>query len=397
MILTKKQEEGLRTAVERYNLGEKYTCISGYAGSGKSTLVRFIVEALDVNPDDVVYVAYTGKAANVLKNKGCQNAITAHKLLYRARLMPNGKYKYTPRETLEDEPSVVIVDEVSMLPKTLWDLLCTHKVYIIALGDPMQLPPIDKDQDNHVLDHPHVFLDEIMRQAQESEIIRLSMHVREGKPLRSFQCENKEVMIMRPFEVTDDVKAWADQIICATNQKRRELNNDMRRILGYPADRPVIGDKIINLHNEWDIKSSSGNPLTNGVIGNIIDYNIYEQVYPYTFRKDFTQIPILQLTISGDEPEEQFIDLQGDYNELLTGVPSFSGKDEFKLLRLYKDYPLPLHLNYGYAITCWKAQGSEWGKVLGFEEFFPKIPLDHTQYLYTLITRAQDRLVLVQQ
>ena len=60
-------------AINRYNLGMSYTVISGYAGSGKSTLVRFIVDALGFDEDDVAYVAYTGKAANVLKNKGCKN------------------------------------------------------------------------------------------------------------------------------------------------------------------------------------------------------------------------------------------------------------------------------------------------------------------------------------
>ena len=81
--LTCMQERGLRTAIERYKLGEKYTVISGYAGSGKSTLIRFIVEALGFDPEtDVAYVAYTGKAASVLKQKGCPNATTAHNLLY---------------------------------------------------------------------------------------------------------------------------------------------------------------------------------------------------------------------------------------------------------------------------------------------------------------------------
>lgn len=71
MILTNKQEEGLKTAVERYRLGEKYTCISGYAGTGKSTLVSYIIAALGVKPEDVCYVAFTGKAAMVLQSKGC--------------------------------------------------------------------------------------------------------------------------------------------------------------------------------------------------------------------------------------------------------------------------------------------------------------------------------------
>ena len=90
------------------------------AGTGKSTLIKFIIDALNIDPNDVVYVAYTGKAANVLKNKGCQNAITAHKLLYYARLLPNGKYQYTPRPTLENKPAIVVVDEISMLPLDLW-------------------------------------------------------------------------------------------------------------------------------------------------------------------------------------------------------------------------------------------------------------------------------------
>ena len=126
MILTSKQEQGLKIAVQRFKDHEKYTVISGYAGSGKSTLVKFIVEALNLKPEEVVYVAYTGKAANVLKNKGCKNACTAHKLLYRAKRMPSGLYRFIPRESLEGDPAVVIVDEVSMLPKDLWELLCGH-------------------------------------------------------------------------------------------------------------------------------------------------------------------------------------------------------------------------------------------------------------------------------
>lgn len=121
ITLTKKQEEGLRTAVERYKLGEKYTVIAGFAGSGKSTLVKFIVEALGVDPqEDVAYVAFTGKAATVLQQKGCPNAVTAHKLLYKAKPLPNGSYRFYPRDVLENDYKVVVVDEVSMLPMSLW-------------------------------------------------------------------------------------------------------------------------------------------------------------------------------------------------------------------------------------------------------------------------------------
>ena len=84
MILTNKQEEGLKISVERYRHRERYTTIAGYAGVGKSTLIKFIISALDIPQDRVAYIAYTGKAAQVLRNKGCPNAMTAHKFLYKA-------------------------------------------------------------------------------------------------------------------------------------------------------------------------------------------------------------------------------------------------------------------------------------------------------------------------
>ena len=162
MVLTNKQEEGLRIAVERYRIGEKYTVIAGFAGTGKSTLIKFIIAALNVPPEEVCYVAYTGKAAQVLKQKGCPNAITAHKLLYKAKPMPNGTYKFEPKLSIGDY-KIIIVDEISMLPKAMWNRLLAHNIYVIACGDPFQLPPIDKDSDNKVLENPHIFLDEIMR------------------------------------------------------------------------------------------------------------------------------------------------------------------------------------------------------------------------------------------
>ena len=136
MTLTIKQEEGLRVAVARYKAHEAYTCIAGYAGTGKSTLISFIISALGVDPAlDVCYVAFTGKAATVLQSKGCPNATTAHKLLYQARPMPNGTYKFIPKTSLGDY-KVVVVDEVSMLPLKMWELLLSHHVYVIAAGDP---------------------------------------------------------------------------------------------------------------------------------------------------------------------------------------------------------------------------------------------------------------------
>ena len=93
MQLTDKQQEGLEIAVARYRSNKPYTVIAGYAGTGKSTLVKFIISALEIEPEDVAYVAFTGKAANVLAKKGCPNATTAHKLLYYSNLGIEYPYK----------------------------------------------------------------------------------------------------------------------------------------------------------------------------------------------------------------------------------------------------------------------------------------------------------------
>ena len=106
-------------------------------GSGKSTLVQFIIAALNLLPEQVAYVAFTGKAATVLTQKGCPNATTAHKLLYYANRVKDGTFVFRPRTKLENyRLKIIVVDEISMLPMSMWQLLLSHHIYVLALGDP---------------------------------------------------------------------------------------------------------------------------------------------------------------------------------------------------------------------------------------------------------------------
>lgn len=126
-------------------------------------------------------------------------------------MMANGTFKFYPKMKSElEQYKVIVVDEISMLPKKLWDLMLTHGIYIIAAGDPGQLPPVDPNENNHVLDKPHIFLDEIMRQAQDSEIIRFSMWIREGKSLISYRPEGKQVRVYDKSQVIPEMYDWAD-------------------------------------------------------------------------------------------------------------------------------------------------------------------------------------------
>lgn len=106
------------------------------AGTGKSTLVNFIIEALGINREYVCYIAYTGKAAKVLREKGCSNAMTAHKLLYQSFPKADGTFFHKIKRPLDEPYKLIVVDEISMLPKEIWELLLSHKIHVICLGDP---------------------------------------------------------------------------------------------------------------------------------------------------------------------------------------------------------------------------------------------------------------------
>lgn len=391
MILTNKQELGLKLCIERYKNKEPYTCIAGYAGSGKSTLVKFIIAALNLDPEDVAYIAFTGKAANVLAQKGCPNATTAHKLLYYSKLLPNGRYLHQPKLRLDISYKLIIVDEISMLPKQMWELLLAHKIPIICCGDPEQLPPIDPDTNNHVLDKPHVFLDEIMRQATESEIIRLSMFIREGNELQNFKCVNKQVQVIQKKEVITGMYEWADQILCATNKTRVEVNEAMRTLRGFKPT-PQNQDKIISLSNHWEFGSTIGTPLTNGSIG-----TLEESWIDYMYLPRYISTEPLQIMYTNmiTEDGEKFINIPIDYKFLCEGKSTLSSKQKYQMKKNQRCPDPPFEFAYGYCITTHKAQGSEWNKILVFEEKFPFDKQEHKRWLYTAITRASEKIVVV--
>ena len=388
MILTRKQEEGLKIAVARYKAHEPWTCIAGYAGTGKSTLVKFIVSALNLYPSDVCYIAFTGKAAKVLREKGCPNAMTAHRLLYQSYPRNDGTFYHKPRRPLDYPYKLIVVDEISMLPKEIWDLLISHRIHVIALGDPGQLPPIGES--NGVLDKPHIFLDEIMRQAQESEIIRLTMDIRAGKPLQLYQGD--EVKIFDKKDVVSGMYLWADQILVAKNETRRNVNHIMRKYLHNVDDpTPIIGDKIICLRNDWDNPNEAGDVMVNGTIGTISEIK-YNQHHPFLKPQMIANFLPDDYTI--EEAERAPIDLTFrnlniDYKLLTTGEETVTAKN---FRRFPKEFR-PLTFDYGYCITCHKAQGSEYDKVLVFEEFLKGG--DHDRWLYTAATRAAEKLVIV--
>lgn len=390
MELTRKQEEGLKIAVQRHRNGEKYTVISGYAGTGKSTLVKFIIEAIDVEDSKVAYATYTGKAAEVLRKKGNKNACTLHRLLYEHIPKPGGGFFRKVKRNLEY--SVVVVDEVSMVPIDMMQQLFTHPVYVICLGDPFQISPIEPDKDNHLLEKPHIFLDEVMRQAKESEIIRASIELRDFKPLQLYKGNN--LMVISDKEYIEGMVLWADQVICGTNAAKEAANDYARKLLGR-GPLPEEGDKVLCGQNYWDDVSDLQNPLVNGTIGYIKNPKNHMIYVPYWVRSSVSSIPVITADIVTDEGDT-YKQMNIDKKMLIEGCRSLDDRDIYKIGK-YKDRigdKIPKLVNYGYAITGHKAQGSEWDKVLVLEEDFPREKVEHAKWLYTSMTRASDKVVI---
>ena len=392
MELTKDQEKGLKIILDRYKLGYKYVTICGYAGTGKSTLIKFAIEALGVPKDKIAYATFTGKAAEVLRKKGNEGACTLHKLLYDHFPKPGGGFIRKPKTSIGYK--IVVVDEISMAPKSMIEMLLKHDCFCIFVGDNFQLPMIDKNEGHDYLENRHIFLSQVMRQAAESEIIQISMKIRNGEPIDFMK--GKEVIIIPKSELVEGHLTWADQILCGTNATRENINRQMREIYGF-SGLPQDGEKMICLRNYWDDCADNGDALVNGTTG--ILRNPFE-----TFRMIPNYIPIdnhRMDVVQGDfvtSDGSTFNSVEMDKKLLIDGVKCITdGKILFRLGKLKNKIGdiVPREFAFGYAITTHKAQGSEWDKVLVIEEKFPFPKEEHAKWLYTAVTRASEKLVLV--
>ena len=392
MELTEDQKKGLKIILDRYKLGYKYVTICGYAGTGKSTLIKFAIEALGVPKNKIAYATFTGKAAEVLRKKGNEGACTLHKLLYDHFPKPGGGFIRKPKTSIGYK--IVVVDEISMAPKSMIEMLLKHDCFCIFVGDNFQLPMIDKNEGHDYLENRHIFLSQVMRQAAESEIIQISMKIRNGESIDFMK--GKEVIIIPKSELVEGHLTWADQILCGTNATRENINRQMREIYGF-SGLPQDGEKMICLRNYWDDCADNGDALVNGTTG--ILRNPFE-----TFRMIPNYIPIdnhRMDVVQGDfvtSDGSTFNSVEMDKKLLIDGVKCITdGKILFRLGKLKNKIGdiVPREFAFGYAITTHKAQGSEWDKVLVIEEKFPFSKEEHARWLYTAVTRASEKLVLV--
>jgi exodeoxyribonuclease-5 len=217
----------------------------GYAGTGKSTLALHLAENVEGN---VAFAAFTGKAALVMRSKGCEDARTIHSLIYRA----TDSETEEPSFVLNDDSdaaraSLIVIDECSMVDEELGRDLLSFGKKVLVLGDPAQLPPV-KGGGFFTEAEPDVMLTQVHRQAADNPIVRLSMTIREGgSPALGTYGETQVVTRqgLDPALVTG-----ADQVLVGLNKTRRAYNGRLRELRGFAkGPYPESGEKLVCLRN----------------------------------------------------------------------------------------------------------------------------------------------------
>ena len=281
IVLTDMQSQAIESIVRWYKDKNAVVnfILAGMAGSGKTTLIPFIIEALNLPIYRIKFAAFTGKAAMVMRKKGLP-ASTIHSLIYKPKEFTDKDGKRSVMfelvKHIDGEPQLIVIDEASMVSKKLKEDLESFDIPILYVGDHGQLPPVSSDQIN-MMEYPDFVLTEIHRQALENPIIWIAHEVRQGKRIQCGKYGNSVIKIPES-KVSDTMMLNSSQIICGMNKTRKDINHHVRMLKGFDGVFPEESDKLICLKNNHDLG------LFNGMIGTC--YSIDHKKELLTFEND---------------------------------------------------------------------------------------------------------------
>ena len=393
-----------------FHLNTQIFVLCGYAGTGKTFLVDHVVRALGlVAGESAAFVAPTGKAASVLIKAGVP-ATTVHSLIYTREedieVDENGEViseqflRFVRRESIDSKIKLIVLDETSMVSDDVLRDLLSFGVKCLCCGDPAQLPPVGGS--NTLLRSPVITLREIVRQERDNPIVRLAERIRAGERPQYGEYGSVSVVPRRSLDAAARRKLFceADQIIVGTNRTRALVNREVRSFRGIPPERilPEEGEKIICTLNDWSkpLDERGDFHLVNGIIGTC--YHVREQLDglgQLDFQPEFLPDRVEDLPFdTGIFVRGQYYHGYGNRACLLTnGILVHEGNRE--MLRRFKvrREDTVCRFEFAYAVTCHKAQGSEYGFVVVVDEsgFFE----NGREWLYTAVTRAKKRLVII--
>ena len=424
----------------------KIFVLNGYAGTGKTTLVGALVGALKEEGVKPILLAPTGRAAKVLARYAGEKALTIHKRIYRQRTNADYESKFSLNVNPE-RGAVFIVDEASMLSDTtsggalfgsgslLSDLVdyvrSGRGCRLILVGDSAQLPPVGSDC-SPALDPATMSaygevvygtMDEVVRQESESGILFNATLVRcmleNGLcEIPHFELDFPDIEAIEGGEFLERLQDCYDRygrdetiVITRSNRRANRYNEGIRRHVLCAEEEIESNDMLMVVKNNYyfpeHTRDCPMNFVANGDIARLKRLGRFEDFYGFRFANAVLSFPdyddaeldckILLDTLASESPsltrEEStrlFYEVEKDYTEI---------RSKLKRFREIRENPHynALQVKFSYAVTCHKAQGGQWRAVFVDRCLFGDEPMtrDLLRWLYTALTRATDKLYLV--
>ena len=422
--------------------------LKGYAGTGKTTLMGTLVKNLPKIGRKAILLAPTGRAAKVIGNYAGANAQTIHRAIYYPKKTSNGGMSFQLKQN-KFRNTLFIIDEASMISDGSTDgkmfehnsLLDDLILYIysgngcraLIMGDTAQLPPVKVDI-SPALDadlmastyqkYVHeIELDEVVRQASDSGILMNATVIREQissnfDSVFEFQL-NKFKDVIRLTDGYDILDAINDSyseygqeetvVIVRSNKRANMYNNQIRSRVLYKEEEIAAGDFLMVVKNNyfWLAPTSEAGFIANGDVIQVLEIFAIKELYDFRFAEvkvamvDYPDLPafettLLLTTLTVETPSLPHQDSNKLYHNVLEDYANESSK--YKRFLKVKSNPFfnALQVKFSYAITCHKSQGGQWKRVFIEQPYLPDgISISYLRWLYTAVTRAQEKVYLM--
>jgi exodeoxyribonuclease-5 len=392
--------------------GPAFGIICGFAGTGKTTMLRVLAEEHGAP----IVLTPTGKAALRVAEASGLEALTIHRWMYAPAENPEtGEVRFDkkPIDTIAIPSNhLVVIDEASMVSEEMWNdiwgLCHSIGLKVLLVGDKFQLPPVYKKDGEwksfstlvDLKTEHRVDLTEVVRQALDSPIIRASMMIRtsERKAMEAVMSHIDTIPRHKLVETFSAMNEDSRALIAHMNVTRQQLNIDIRNALGYDENALKVGEPLLVLANSYKAERWNGEVVR--FDGWTIAPGRAEAVRD-RYKNTAAMMTFGLANVEGAgvmlSQEEVFAQTQG------VGMPVIArfAKEHSVMTWGYerKQTPAYLNANLGHCLTCHKSQGSEWKDVLVYAErsIGGKPGLygyEGRRWLYTAITRARQNLIL---
>jgi len=422
--------------------------LKGFAGTGKTTVIGIIVKNLWKIKMSSVQLAPTGRAAKVISNYSDKPAHTIHRKIYYPKRERGGGVSFTLQRN-KHRNTIFIVDEASMISDNaaesklfengslLDDLMAYvysgHKCKLLLIGDQAQLPPVKMDL-SPALDARNlqmqfdktvksIELDEVMRQAETSGILKNATRIREflnDELYEDFKFDlsgqDDVVRLIDGHEIMDALgdsyREYGNEgtaIIVRSNKRANLYNQQIRSRILFKEEEVSAGDYFMVVKNNYfwlDAKSEAGF-IANGDIIEILEIFSIKELYGFRFAEvkiQMTDYPnlapfetvLLLDTLTSETPSLSYEEGNTLYQEVMKDYADETSKyKKFMKVKNNKFFNA-LQVKFSYAITCHKSQGGQWETIMVEQPYLPNgMDKDYLRWLYTAVTRARKKLYLI--